>query len=134
VVDLNNKLPLPALIKPRLWFGIAFSMLGLVAFLSLIPNPPAAGVNDKLLHFSSYAGLSAGFSTLVRNHRQLSGVAIGLIGYGIVIEILQGLTGYRFMEALDVVANSAGAMTGLLVWLTPLPGWFRRFEARLFRV
>lgn len=108
-------------------------MLGVVAFLSLMPDPPGADVNDKLLHFSAYAGLSACFSTLVRDHRQLSGVAIGLIGYGILIEILQGLTGYRFMEALDVVANSAGVMTGLLVWLTPLPSWFRRLEARLFR-
>jgi len=129
---LNNKLPLPALIKPRLWFGIAFAMLGVVAYFSLIPNPPGADINDKLLHFSAYTGLSAGFSTLVHSHRQLSGVAVGLIGFGILIEILQGLTGYRFMEALDVLANSVGVLCGLLIRLTPFPRWFRLFESRLF--
>ncbi len=121
-----------ALIRPRLWFGIAYAMLAVVAVLSLMPDPPGAGVSDKLLHFTAYAGLSAGFSTLVRFHRQLLWVVVGLIAYGILIEFLQGLTGYRFMETLDVLANSAGVMTGLLVRLTPLPRWFRRLESRLF--
>ena len=120
------------MIRPRLWFAVAYAMLAVVAVLSLMPDPPGAGVSDKLLHFSAYAGLSAGFSILVRYHRQLLWVVIGLILYGMLIEVLQGMTGYRFMEAYDVLANSAGVFCGLLIRLTPLPRWFRQFESRLF--
>ena len=129
---VNNQQDLPALRHPRLWFGVAYAMLGVVAVLSLMPDPPGAGVSDKLLHFSAYAGLSVGFSTLVRFNRQLLWVVIGLISYGVLIEFLQGMTGYRFMEAYDVLANSAGVFCGLLIRLTPVPRWFRLVESRLF--
>jgi len=107
-------------------------MLGIVAVLSLIPVPDV-GVSDKLMHFVTYAGLSAGFSTLVQHNRQLVYVAVGLIVYGIALEFLQGLTSYRYMEVYDMLANSTGVMTGLMIRLSPAASWFRRFEAKLFR-
>ncbi len=39
---------------------------------------------------------------------------VGLLGYGIAIELLQGLSGYRSMEAWDAVADMAGLLVGRL--------------------
>jgi VanZ family protein len=131
-MSLDSQLSsLPRLKHPRLWFGLGYLALVVVAYVSLMPMPNV-GVSDKLLHYLTYAGLSAGFSTLVRFNRQVLWVVSGLILFGVLIEFLQGLTGYRFMEAYDVLANSVGVFCGLLVRLTPLPRWFRQLESRLF--
>lgn len=42
---------------------------------------------------------------------------LGLLVYGIVIEILQYFTGYRMLEILDVVANTLGLIFGCLIIL-----------------
>lgn len=118
------------LIYARLWYSIAFAMLLLVALVSLMPAPDM-GTSDKLLHFITYFLLSAGFTILNRLSANLALIAIGLVVYGIVLEFLQGLTGYRMMDVNDMLANSAGVMAGLLIWLTPLPGWFRTLEGRI---
>ena len=55
-----------------------------------------------------------------------------LVLFGIAIEILQGLTGYRYLESMDMLANSLGVTIGVLVRLTPVPVWFRQLERRLF--
>ena len=39
-------------------------------------------------------------------------VLLGLFAYGILIEVLQTLTGYRTGEVLDVVADTAGIALG----------------------
>ena len=122
---------LPRLIHARLWFGIVYALLALVALLSLLPAPDALAGSDKLLHFLAYAGLSGLFSLLVCEARSLWWVALGLIGYGVLIELLQGLTGYRQMELYDMLANSAGVLAGMLLRLSPLPRIVRGLEARL---
>lgn len=106
-------------------------MLALVGVLSLIPSPNI-GASDKLIHFITYAGLSIGFTTLVQQRQKLIFVVAGLISYGILLEYLQGLTGYRDMDVLDMLANSAGVTGGLLIRLTPVPELFRTIEHKLF--
>lgn len=115
---------------PGLWYGMAYAMLLLVAILSLIPSP-SVGSNDKFLHFIAYFGLSAMFSALNRHLAKLIVIGVCLILYGVLLELLQGLTGYRMMDSMDMLANSLGVVTGLLVWLTPLPRWLRDVEIRL---
>lgn len=44
----------------------------------------------------------------------------GLLGYGVAIELLQGLTGYRSMEFLDALADLVGLVVGLL-WSSRKP-------------
>jgi len=115
---------------PVICFSIAYALLIVVAVVSLIPMPDT-GVNDKSMHFITYFGLSAGFTTLVENNKSLWVVTLGLIAYGAVLEVLQSMTGYRYMELYDLVANSIGVISGLLVRLTPIPNWFRSLESRL---
>ncbi len=90
---------------------------------------PDVGGSDKLHHFIAYAILSLGFVLLVRTPLSLLRTSAGLIGYGVMLELLQSLTGYRQMEVLDMLANAAGVVAALPLWWTPLPLWFRRVEA-----
>lgn len=122
-----------ALKKPVLWFSMAYAMLAIVGVLSLVPVPDV-GVegSDKLMHFSTYFLLSAGFTTLVRFNRSLLLIFIGLISYGVLLEFLQSLTGYRYMESYDMLANSAGVVCGLLVRFSSVPLWFRQKELQYF--
>ena len=110
---------------------MAYAVLALVAVLSLIPSPDI-GANDKFMHYLTYFILSAGFTTLVRHNRSLILIAVGLIGYGILLEFLQGMTGYRYMEVYDMLANSIGVLCGLLVRLSAIPCWFRRVELHFY--
>ena len=51
---------------------------------------------------------------------------LGVIAFGIGIEIAQGaFTATREPDALDVLANSAGAALGQLLAFTPLAGRLR---------
>lgn len=113
-----------------LWYLAGASMLIAVAVLSVVPLPDT-GVNDKFSHLITYSVLSAWFSLLVVRRRSLLWVAGGLIGYGALLEGLQGLTDYRFPEFADLVANSVGVVIGLLVFFTPLYRLLRYLDRRL---
>lgn len=127
---INNGGILPPLRFPFLWYGLGVTALMLVALASLLPPPDLMlTTSDKFLHWVTYSVLAAGFSLLVRVRHSLLYVASGLILYGMLIEVLQGLTGYRFAEWGDVLANSVGVLCGLLVWLSPLPRLLRYCEA-----
>lgn len=121
---------LEPLSHPVACYSAAFVVLALVAIVSLLPVPDMGG-SDKLLHFAAYAGLSAGFALLVRNLSRLLWVVFGLVLYGVALEFLQGLTGYRLMDIADMLANTVGVVVGVAVWFTPLPIWFRKLEGRI---
>jgi len=116
-----------ALQMPRLWFTLAYALALVVGVLSLIPGPDI-GSSDKLAHFLTYAILSASFSLIVERQKSLWLVLSGLIAYGLILEFLQGLTGYRMEDMADAVANSLGVITGLIFFFSPLHGILRRFE------
>jgi glycopeptide antibiotics resistance protein len=44
-----------------------------------------------------------------------------LFAYGILLELLQGLTAHRYAEWGDVLANASGTMAGILLYFSPLP-------------
>jgi len=111
----------------KLWFALAYSLTLAVGVLSLIPGPDI-GASDKLAHFLTYAVLSAAFSLIVEQRKSLWLILTGLIVYGLLLEFLQGLTGYRFEDMADALANSLGVLTGLVFYFSPLHDIFRRFE------
>jgi len=114
----------------RLWYALGVVLLLAVALVSLLPVPNT-GVSDKLSHLITYGLLAGWFCLLARSPAQLAGSVVGLIAYGMVIEWLQGHTGYRYAEWGDVIANAAGCLLGALVYFTPLRAWFGRFDAWL---
>jgi VanZ family protein len=112
-----------------LWLFMAWSLVALVTTLSLLPTGqlPVADYNDKLGHVAAYFALMAWFGQLYGLRWQ---AITGVFGLGILIEILQGLSGYRLMSLADIAANGGGVLLG--VALTRLaPDLLVRLEARL---
>jgi VanZ family protein len=105
-------------------------MLFAVAFVSLMPAPDL-GVGDKLSHLLTYTLLSGWFCLLARHRVALACSIGGLIAYGMMIEWLQGLTGYRYAEWGDVIANGAGCLLGALGYLSPLRRAFAGIDEKL---
>ena len=118
----------------RLWWFLGLVLLVAIAVLSLIPlRGPVIDVpsSDKLLHAFAYVVLTLYFGELVGDGR-LTRVLIGLLMYGIAIELLQTLAPPRSAELADLVANLAGMLIGTLLLRTPLGRGLRLFE-RLVR-
>jgi VanZ family protein len=111
------------------WLGGA-SLVALVAVLSLIPSPPEMGGSDKLGHISAYAALAIWFAGLYPRQRYWR-ILAGLFALGLIIEVLQGLSGYRQAEFLDLIANLTGTGIGLSLGLLFPGGWCARIEHAL---
>ena len=114
----------------RAWYALGTMMLIAVAAVSLMPVPDT-GVNDKASHLLTYFLLAGWFGLLARARVMLAWTLAALIAYGILLELLQGQTGYRFAEWGDVVANSIGAVAGIALYFTPLRRIFRSVDDRL---
>ena len=130
---ISNKTPFELHLRP-LWFGLAYAQLLVVAIFSLTSVVPSVGGSDKLDHFLAYAALSIGFSLIIRQRKSLWWVLFGLISFGISMEYLQGLTGYRYADPKDALANSTGVIVGLLFHFTPLRGVVLKIDSRLHRL
>ncbi len=120
---------------PALWLSIWFAMIAAVAVGSLMPAqdlPPLFPQADKLEHLLGYGILSGWGALLYARTSSLVRVAIGLIAYGIAIEIAQALfTTSRQAEVLDAVADAIGVAIGILVVRGRLAEFLVRLEARL---
>lgn len=98
-----------------LWLGLGWLVIAVIFYLSLSHHslePRTHLPIDKVEHFLAYVGLMWWFSQLYTRTRQRIGLALALLGMGILIEILQGMTGYRDMSAGDVVADTFGILLG----------------------
>lgn len=104
-----------------LWYLAGGLLLVGVAISSLIPIPDISlDVGDKNAHFLTYAGLACWFGLLVRRPFSLLWVIIGISAFGMLIELLQSMTTYRYGEWADVLANSIGVAVGIIFSFTPL--------------
>ena len=108
----------------KIYLGLALLWTCIVTVLSLvsignvgksisIPN------KDKYVHFTFYFifvivwFLFANRTNISKKIKWI--VLISAIGYGILMEIFQGIfTSTRTPDIMDVIANSIGAITGLL--------------------
>jgi VanZ family protein len=93
----------------RLAFGVA---LLAVAWTSLLPPdnlPQAVAVSDKVAHALAYAGLGA--LAVLSSLRWPAAVAV-VVAFGLLVEIAQGISGYRSFEWADLLADAIGAALG----------------------
>jgi VanZ family protein len=118
----------------KVWIGLSVLLVGAVLAACLYPRMlviPAGA--DKFEHLAAYLVLSIWFGGIIAR-RWHAWVAIGLLGFGIVIELLQGLPMIgRSQEVADVVANAIGITVGLLYTRSVLDGWALAVEARISR-
>ena len=129
----DNTVSTPGLKLAVIWYLLGGLMLLLVGFVSLMPLPDV-GVNDKFSHLLTYFFLGGWFGLLATGRVSLGWTVIGLIGYGMVIELLQGMTAHRYAEWGDVLANAGGTMGGILLYFSPLPRLLRLVDTKLARL
>lgn len=116
----------------KLWFTFGILLLLIVAILSLTPVPMDGPENfDKIVHVLLYVFLSGWFSLLVAKPGNLWWSFTLLAVYGFIMEVLQGMTGYRSFEVADAIANSIGAALGVLVYFSRLRAVLIRVDQRL---
>ena len=84
---------------------------------------------DKWLHGVTFLLLSIWFTGQYRK-RSYWRIALGLLAFGLIIEACQRMVTYRTADWLDVGADAAGIMAGLLVGAAGIGGWCLRAEAR----
>lgn len=83
---------------------------------------------DKLAHFATFALLTLWFAGQYRP-RSYWRIAIGLLAFGILIEVCQRAVGYRSAEWLDFGADAVGIIFGLAIAVAGAGGWCQPFEA-----
>ena len=110
------------------WARITLSLLYLVLIVLLsllpssdLPNIPYFSGEDKWIHCCMYLGLGFVASwSLDREGKRMPPLYLLLLGvfmWGVIMEILQRLMANgRSMEILDMLANLAGAIAGLMLY------------------
>lgn len=97
----------------RAWQAALVLLLAVVLVLALAPAPPQQ-VNlgwDKLNHLAAFLTLACvACLALARARWQ---IALGLLAYGGLIELLQSLTATRTAEWADLLADGVGISLGL---------------------
>lgn len=95
------------------WLGVAA-----VSFLSVTTPQaylPATDVWDKAQHFLAYAILGGVGWLGYQGRRHMVMLLIGLILMGAGLEAAQAFVPGRFPSVGDVIANSLGALVGLII-------------------
>ena len=85
---------------------------------------------DKWAHAFAFAALALWFAGQYRRQSYWR-IAIGLLAYGLLIELIQRSIGYRAAELHDVYADIVGIGIGLLLAVSGLGGWSLRVESWL---
>jgi VanZ family protein len=125
----------PAALRWHLrWLTAGWVMVVAVVLLSLTRLPFRVDIADvdKLEHAFAYLVLMAWFGGLSPRaaHRW---IALGLLVLGGLIEVAQGLSGYRTADARDLLADAVGIALGWALARSWAPAWFARVERLLGR-
>lgn len=86
-----------------------------IAWTSLLPPddlPSTAMVSDKVLHLLGYAILG---SLAVLSGLRWGVALVAATAFGLVLEVAQGVLGYRSFEGADLLADAVGALAGSLI-------------------
>lgn len=90
-----------------------------IAILSLLPpkSIEKIGEHDKINHLIAYAVLSLNVGLVIKRLKTYLFCLPLLIGYGLLLEYLQGFVPGRQPSWLDVLANSIGVSIGFILYL-----------------
>ena len=120
----------------RLWRFLSAALLLVVLAAALAPSwwfdTKAEALSwlehaDKWLHGLTFLGLTVWFAGLVARHAW-GLMAVGLLLFGLLIEAVQLLVGYRMGEWIDLGADALGILLGVAIAAAGLGGWGLRLE------
>jgi len=113
------------------WLAGGAAIMLAVLTLALAPGAPnLAFVSDKGAHFFAFLIMMIWFCGIVR-WRITPGVAIGLLAYGVLIELLQSRLSYRYAEVNDALFDLGGILLGWLLAFAGLRRWAAKVESVL---
>lgn len=121
----------------RLWISIGILLVMAVTLGSVISLPaPVKDVmlHDKVLHTLAYACLMGWFAQIYRHDLTRLVLVVGLICMGVAIEFIQGTTGHRQFDVLDMVANTSGVVLAWALAYTWVGNVLARVEQYFCRV
>jgi len=84
-------------------------------------------MSDKGLHALAFAFLAVWFSGQYARQSYWR-IGAGLIAFGALIELIQGMVSYRTAEWMDMYADGVGITLGLIIALLGAGGWSLRME------
>jgi len=113
-----------------LWQVIGWVMVAYIIYVTLTPQPPAAGkiLWDKIYHFAGYFSLMAWFAQLAQQLKQRLLIAMGFCLLGVLLEFGQRMGVARHFEFADMLANSLGVVVALILFRGPLGKILHQFE------
>ena len=82
---------------------------------------------DKWLHFLTFLFLSVWFAGQYTRGSYWR-LVVGLIAFGVLIELIQRMISYRSAEWMDLAADVGGIGIGIGIAMAGLGGWSLRFE------
>jgi len=95
----------------RVWIALGVLLLSLVFAFSMNTMPSvleAIMMHDKLVHAFAYAALMMWFSQIFQHNVTRMLLVIGLLLFGIGMELAQGQVPGRTLDYADMVANTLG--------------------------
>ena len=111
---------------PRVWWVVGVFLVLIALVICLVPGhelPGAFELNDKVSHLVGHGLLAIYFSGLVPRRRWWK-IFLFLLLFGAAIEVAQYYMNVgREGDPRDVVANSIGALSGLLLGWLGLSRW-----------
>ena len=100
---------------PRALFWLMILAVSVLSLMPLDRYPVPFSFQDKVLHATAYfVFYLAGWWALARTRLFCPTLVVGLLLYGVAIEVLQGLGGFRTMELADLAANAVGLTLGVV--------------------
>lgn len=122
---------------PWSWRLASIALLGAVLLVTLLPAVWPGGSGslwfgdiDKWAHGITFALLAIWFAGQYRRQAYWR-IILGLLAFGLLIELCQRLVGYRSADWLDVAADCAGIGVGILAAAAGLGGWALHIESML---
>ena len=87
-----------------------------ICYLSITPTESLTIGNDKISHFIAYSTLmfNVGLLTYLNKSLIIRGIVLSIL-FGGVIEIIQHFVPGRVMSILDIAANTAGVLLGVIL-------------------
>jgi VanZ family protein len=125
-----------ALRYARRWQMAGVLLLALVMVAALVPKLPFEELtaqfklSDKFMHIAAFTFLAVWFAGQYEK-KSYWRIAVGLMAFGILIELVQGTISYRTSEWLDLLGDAAGIAAGLIIAMLGAGGWSIWVEERL---
>ena len=116
--------------------GLVFTAVTAASVTGNVPQPPPgsgfADFWDKYLHFGAYAGLALALAYATvhwrdQPYRRAVIVFTVAVGYGLLMEFVQGPLPNRYFSLADALANALGASLVVLWFFVERRVRYRRF-------